>query len=700
MALTSIASTRVLYNQNFETVTDQDLAAAGWTYGGASIKIASDEFGKFLEMSLGQNNGRTGQGFWGQDIFMKDGQSVLEADGTYDLSYEFNIVTGSNNQYNGCMTIFTNHAGVANQPYRNPWSPAGYWQNFLFDMSQVNGAAYEYAVNGGTIETKNEEGVTTYDIDYSDPTIFSQNTWYRVDLHVNTIDRTVEYTISDTVTGDEIKGDTYTVPENDVNGDPISMFAEGLWIMTARYQTTIQIDNVTISMESDADFANAPTIVLSRVGQTADEELNLNLRAYTITFAVGETLHVTGTDGKEETVEYDDCEGVYPYETTTSGTLKAYTTYGTATSEVIEVTVDCAPIVLPTATATISAVQEGYAKTYTLTVDNSKVPLNPALYLSYEFTGKSGEKTTGSDLVSGSKVSVTEEGTLKITTERFGYESASTTVENDLKFETKKAWDFARMTEEQVKAAGFPDWTITNTGATSGFTNWTGRKRLYYNIAGSEHENEDGDIIWDQYLPFGFVSEDNTDQVLKSAVIDRAAIPETKKSEYFEGLTIFPERGKVDEGGLPNVGMIYHVGLYNDQTKNNNNNVYIHDLDATDFVVVNTIDNYGGDSNHPVCANDEEYYAQLAGVDYVYSVADKGVLNEETNLYDVVYALYRIQAAITKITVFKPEGAPDAVEVINAVEGDGFWYTIEGVRVAEPTQPGLYIHNGKKYIVK
>ena len=33
-------------------------------------------------------------------------------------------------------------------------------------------------------------------------------------------------------------------------------------------------------------------------------------------------------------------------------------------------------------------------------------------------------------------------------------------------------------------------------------------------------------------------------------------------------------------------------------------------------------------------------------------------------------------------------------------EGDNAWYTIQGIRVPAPTAPGIYIHNGKKYIVK
>ena len=40
------------------------------------------------------------------------------------------------------------------------------------------------------------------------------------------------------------------------------------------------------------------------------------------------------------------------------------------------------------------------------------------------------------------------------------------------------------------------------------------------------------------------------------------------------------------------------------------------------------------------------------------------------------------------------------VEEITVVKEDGAWYTIDGHRVVAPTAPGIYIHNGKKYIVK
>ncbi|MDE5872133.1 MAG: hypothetical protein K2H22_09350, partial [Muribaculaceae bacterium] len=613
-----------------------------------------------------------------------------------------------NNQYNSEITEFTNHAPIANNKYRNPWSQSAensFWQTYLFDMSQLEEAneAPVYAINGATTETVGEDGAVTYGISFEDTKTLSLGEWYTVELAVDTNTREVEYSVT-SLAGEIVQAGTLEVPAVNVNnGLDISMFAEGLFALCARYQTVYQFDNIVVSFETSYEWANDPTIALTGMGQTEDEQANPSARKYTITFLEEETLHIIGTDGQEFTVDYAECEGAYTYFTTTSGVLKAWTTVGDAKSNVVEETVECVPYVLPAAEVTISAVSEGYGKTYTLTVSNADVPMRPTIFIDYEFNGVNGEVVKAEEQGSGVKLTVSEEGTLKVTTAAFGYESKTIEVKNDLKFETKKAWDFARMTEEEIKAAGFPEFQVLNSGATSGFNNWTARKRLYYSSATETEEkvDEEGNIttVPATIYPFGFISEDNTTNVMNYTVIDRAAIAETTKGEYFEGLTIFPERGKVDEGGLPNVGMLYHVGLYNDQTKNNNNNIYVHDLDQTDFVVVNYINNYGGNSNHPTCADDAEYYAQLAGEDAVISVADKGVLNEETGLYDVVYALYRIDTACAKITVYKQSGA--AVEAIDAtVASDNFYYSIDGIRVVEPTRPGLYIHNGKKVIVK
>lgn len=705
LAISSFASTRILYQQNFETC--KTIEEAGWSIGGGSASIASNEYGNFLELALGQNNGRSAQVTWGSDIFMEDGNYIVEEDGTYNIEFIFKIVTGSTNQYNGCLTIFTNHAPVTNQPYRNPWSPAGYWQNYLFDMSQVDKDATAFAINGGTIESSDENGAKTYAIDYSDPTTFSLGSYYRVSLTVNPSSREVNYEVTDPGNDNEIvKDGVLEVPETDVNGDPISMWAEGMFVMLARYQTTYNIDDILISTETSYDYANAPAITLTRLGKTADEKEDLDLRAYTITFGVDETLYVIGTDGKETEVSWDECEGSYEYETSTSGTLKAYTKVGDAKSTEVETIVDCNPVVLPEITATISAVTEGFGKTYTLTVSNAEVPMRPNIFIEYEFTGVNGESISATDLASGAKVTVTEEGTLKLIASAFGYESKTVTIKNDLEFETKKVWDFARMTEEELNAVGFKLDQTCNSDQMSGFNNWSARKRLFYNLEGSETTNESGDVVYTAVYPFGFIATDNTTNVIKYSVIDNSAAE--APLPLFDGLTIFPDKGKLS-AGLPNVGMMYRIGLFNDQTNNTNNNIIVNDLDKSDFVVVNYINNYGGNSIHPVVATDEDYYKVLAGEDAVYSVAQSGVEVMEgegeaavgTGVYTLTHALYRVDTACTKITVFKQKGSQSGVAGVEAeVEGDNWYYSIDGVRMAEPTRPGIYIHNGKKIIVK
>lgn len=701
LALTSFAADRVLYSQNFETVATPE--AAGWSYGGASMTIASDQFGKYLELSQGGSNGRSAQVTWGQDIFMKDGESILE-DGTYSMEFEFAMTSKGDNQYNGCFTVFTNHAPVVNQPYRFPWSPAGIWDNYIFDMTEVDSPEklpMTYVIDGVAGQTTSYQDTEITWVLPEDPTTFAEGTWYRVTLNVNVNTREVEYDVV-SIDGTPVKSGVRTVPETDANGDAISMYAEGLFIMVNRSSKIIDIDNIKIWYESAYDFANDPTIALTRIGQTADEQLDLNVRAYTITFAAGETLHVTGTDGQTVEVEYDDCEGAYIYETTKSGVLKAWTTSGEATSAVIEAEVDCAPCQLPEVTATITSVKPGYGKTYTLTVSNADVPLRPTIFINYSFTGVNGEKVEAEGEASGVKVTVSEEGTLVLTSEAFGYEANISEVQNDLEFATKKVYDFARMTEEEIKAAGFPAFETLNSSNTSGFDNWTARKRLFYELEGSGSEDpETGAIVYEKVFPFGFVSEESETNVIKYTVVDRSEVTDTATCDgFFDGLRIFPNINK-DKTGLVNVGMIYRVGLFNNQTDNNNNDIIVKGLAETDFVVINKINNYGGNSNHPMVATNEEYYALLAGDDEVYSAAN-GALNED-GTYDLTIQLYRIDTACTCLTVYSQVGGSSAINGVGAeaqVEGDGYFYTVDGLRLAQPTRPGLYIHNGKKIIVR
>lgn len=61
---------------------------------------------------------------------------------------------------------------------------------------------------------------------------------------------------------------------------------------------------------------------------------------------------------------------------------------------------------------------------------------------------------------------------------------------------------------------------------------------------------------------------------------------------------------------------------------------------------------------------------------------------------------YYVDGTYTKtITKVKDTTGINGVSTIKA-EDQNAWYTISGVRVSKPTQHGVYIHNGKKYIVR
>ena len=702
--LASNAYERVLYNQNFETAVSA--AATGWSFGGESMKISSDLWGKFLDLTLGQTNGRSAQVIWGDSIYMdKEGNPILE-DGIYKMHFSFSIKAMPNNQYNSEITVFTNHKPIENNSYRLPWSDEkknekihkyGVWNNFIFDASQCNTAVdadmsvtINAPLKSEMVMDRDSTETIKYTINTAEQYVLPTGAWIYVDLEVNVNDRTVDYEVN-TDTGDFITSGNMEVPETDLNGDPISMYAEGLFALLARYQSKFLFDDVRISCEVENPYANPPTIALTRLGQDEDEVENLNLRSYTISFLEGEVLHVKGTDGKTIEVEYDDTdEGNYVYDTTTSGVLEAWTTCDGATSEIIKQTVECVPCKLPSVTATITSVQAGYGKTYTLTVSNADVPLQPVIFIAYEFEGVNGEKISAKGAASGVTVTVSEEGTLKLTSSAYGYEPTTVSVDNNLEFDVKKQWDFARMTDEEISAAGFPDYEILNSATMGGFDNWTARKRMYYHLEGSNVIDDEGNEVWTEVYPFGYVGNDT--QVLYYSTIPT----ETNAAGYelFPGITVYAGH---------NVRFLKHIGMINDETSGGNyKNIDVLDLDKTDFVVINTIGDYGSNSIHPVCADDEAYYAQVAGANSVYRAAD-GTLNEDTGKYTVSLPVYRIDTAATCVTVFKQLGEiiDDAVDTVNVeVAGDNYWYSIDGVRVAEPTHPGLYIHNGKKYIVK
>lgn len=680
LALSAQANTRVLFSQTFEGVNDP--STLGWVFpteGAITFSIASDEEGAFGKFDLGQNNGRSCHLEWGDAIYTNTAGDSYITDGEYKVSFNFNYASAANNQF---QTAFTVYGGAFN--LKNP--------NYRFTDESAN---WLFALNQNT----NDDSMAQFiaDLDTANQANISYNEWYTAEVTVNLQDRTAAYDVYPMSSSTSVFSGTREI------ADTVDILATGLNLVLGRYASVVYLDDIKVTCESDEDVANAPVIALNRIGTVYNEDtdsydINLANRVYTITFEEGHTLNVKTTEGQDLEIEYLDCEGAYSYETTTSGTLEAYTTYGNANSDLVTMVVDCTPVLLPKAVATISNVSTGYGKQYTLTVDNSDVPLLPTIFMEYTFVGEDGTTLTEKNLTTGSKVTVPGKGDLTVKTSALGYAGNEMSILNDIAYKEKEGcvWDFARMDDATLEAAGFTTWDVTNSATTSGWNNWSARKRLFYYDINTASTNEAGETVYEAVYPFGFIAEDNTVNVIQSSAIGVEGEDvgvNVAGHELFPGICVYAGH---------NVTMIKHIGVANNATTGGNNkNIDVLNLESFDFVIYNLINNYGGNSTHPIVATDAEYYAQLEGDNFVGS-ASEGTLNEETGLYTYSFPVYRIDTACNKVIVMTLADR----EGINSVAADQkaedpFYYTIDGKRLAQPTAAGIYIHNGKKvYITK
>lgn len=693
MVLSAQAYTRILFQQTFEGMTDP--TTEGWTKhdDNSGLEINSDEEGSFLKVYT-KGNDRASYLYWGDAIYTdKNGDSYLE-DGKYTVSFDFNYQTAANNHYNTSMTVFSGEYTLASNGHQS-WNFTGETANWLFDLTQISDTELN-ATMPQFIADKDSAGKAGLQLD----------NWYTAEIIVDTQAKTADYMVYPVVGSETPFQGSYQIAET------VDIMATGLNVLIARYAAVMLIDNVTVSCESEKAVANAPVIALSRIGTEMDDatgeysKVNLNMRAYTITFPEEHTLHVKGTNGQEETIEWSDVEGAYSYETTTSGTLEAWTTLEDATSDYVTIDVDCNPCKLPKAEAAISNVEVGYAKEYTLTANNSEVPLMPTIYLAYEFTAKDGTKLSGKNLSSGAKVNLPGQGELVVTTSALGYAENTMSVENNIEYKQKSKFDFARMPIADYEAMGFKKIDDLRSDATSGENNWTARKRLfYYDSATEVVDPATGEKSYTAVYPFGY------DAAVETACIHRYQLSvddldNGKDSTAMPGVIFWNSTFNSKESSAPSpVQLMEGIGIISNSTANNNRPVKFTGLKITDFLVVNYINNYGGNSVHPIVATAEEYYAQLGGENAVISgreAVPEGEAADINKEYTYTYQLYRIDTAMNCATIYELKD-PASVTSVSADQdnNDPYYYTIDGLRLLEPTHAGLYIHNGKKvYITK
>ena len=660
----SVSAKKVIYSQNFETAVN--VAETGWTSpsAAAGLSIGSDENGKFLRF-VPSGNDRSAHLYWDESLIKNE----LSADFTsYQITFGFCFTKFGNNHMTSEIAVMSDRSVAMKKANTNYRSSNG---GALFDLTQLSNTGrsasatgdQDFAING---DETNYKALTA-------------GVYYTVTLDIDTLARTVQYTIKSATSDDPIASDIYTVPEG------IDMTATGLYVLGGRYTPDIMFDDIEVSVDKTA--ANTPSVTLTGINNAQ--------RVYTIKFQEDEILHLD-FNGTTTDVNYADVDnGTYTWSNNPnydpnntdapvsdpcqSGTLKAWTTLDNLKSDevVTEVTNDV--IALPAAEAKVTNVKVGFAKTYNVTCDNSNTPLTPTIYGTYKFTGKDGKVTESTEAKAFPfTIDVDQAGTLEITSQAFGYGSTNTTVENNVEYEVKKTIDLAHMTEADITAAGFEkDDNVTGKFADYG---------RFYGLSTTETE-----------------VDKNGNETPKKIVYNAISQYTKKASDFTDDkvigdLVCCSQDGTTSATVSVNAHIYQGIGLVLDGQKNDGKWITylyfkVNGATADDIITVASVNNYGSSSLHPSVASLDEYLAQdNAPVTAVL----KG---------DEPFSLYRISDALGKVTVYTAKGGATGIKTINANTqntADAPIYSLNGVRMNSKNNlpKGVYIQGGKKFVVK
>ena len=301
-------------------------------------------------------------------------------------------------------------------------------------------------------------------------TISSQKT-YKFAVAINTEAKTATYTIADA------EG---TVLKTGVHKYTCAEDRAGIFVFGMNGTSTHQLSNIGLSYEAEGPFAQEPSVDLfAAIGEQ---------RAYFVTFPEGHTLHWTqlgdaegldGTayaDGDEAAVSYSDATDTREMETSgdggskiifcnKSGQLKVWTTLDDneekKSNEIVNDVV-CKQITMPTPSASIVNVEEGYKKVYQIVADNSETLMKPTVTIHYKKTVDG--KVEEGNILTGETVTLEGKGALELYSfdgthpvEMPWYApSEKVTVENDVEYVVAENKNYAWTKEEcDAAKAGF-----------------------------------------------------------------------------------------------------------------------------------------------------------------------------------------------------------------------------------------------------
>lgn len=445
----------------FKVPTDK--MSEGWKIQD-QVNFASTPGNDYLEVQNKKNGGRMLNYFWNEDAWAKTDVASLP-NSTYKFTMDLNM---SNMAARADMEFVllpinmctATDSRVSTHNYH--WYKANEGEDYFFRWRVGTKPA---AANGDFTIWINEEPTAKNDWSKTteDSLTISSQATYKFAVVINTEANTATYTISD-AEGNPLKTGVhnYTCAED----------RAGIFVFGMNGTSTHQLSNIGLSYEAEGPFAQEPSVdLLAAIGQQ---------RAYYVTFPEGHTLHwiqlgdaegCDGTayaDGEEYSVAYSDAIDTREMETSgeggskiifcnKSGQLKVWTTLDedetNKSNEVVNEVV-CEQITMPTPSASIVNVEEGYKKVYQIVADNSETLMKPTVTIHYKKT-VDGQVEEGK-VLTGETITLEGKGSLEL----YSYDgthpvempwyapSEKVTVENDVEYVVADKKDYAWSKEE------------------------------------------------------------------------------------------------------------------------------------------------------------------------------------------------------------------------------------------------------------
>ncbi len=463
------AKAQVMDKYFFKVPTDK--MSEGWIIQDAG-NFAATPGKDYLEVQNKKNGGRMLNYFWNEAAWAGVDPATLP-NSTYKFTMDLNM---SNMAARADMefTLLPINMCTATDnrvsTHNYHWYKANEGDDYFFRWRVGEKPA---AANGDYTIWINEEPTAKNDWNQTTEetlTLSSQKT-YKFAVAINTEAKTATYTIADA------EG---TVLKTGVHKYTCAEDRAGIFVFGMNGTSTHQLSNIGLSYEAEGPFAQEPSVDLfAAIGEQ---------RAYFVTFPEGHTLHwnqlgdaegLDGTayaDGEEAAVSYSDATDTREMETSgdggskiifcnKSGQLKVWTTLDDneekKSNEIVNDVV-CEQITMPTPSASIVNVEEGYKKVYQIVADNSETLMKPTVTIHYKKT-VDGQVEEGK-VLTGETVTLEGKGSLEL----YSYDgthpaempwyapSEKVTVENDVEYVVAENKNYAWTKEEcDAAKAGF-----------------------------------------------------------------------------------------------------------------------------------------------------------------------------------------------------------------------------------------------------